>query len=59
MLPISFSGIGTRDAALILFLSFLSIGKEYAISLSLLVFVLGYVSIGIVGSTIMLKEHIR
>ena len=58
-LPISFSGIGTRDAALILFLSFLSIGREYAISLSLLLFTLGYVLIGLVGSAFMLKEHIK
>jgi uncharacterized protein (TIRG00374 family) len=59
MLPISFSGIGTRDAALILFLSFISIGKEYAISLSFLILIFGYVLIGLVGSIVMLKEHIR
>jgi uncharacterized protein (TIRG00374 family) len=59
MLPISFSGIGTRDAALILFLSFLSIGREYAISLSFLVLVFGYLLIGLAGTVIMLREHMK
>jgi uncharacterized protein (TIRG00374 family) len=59
MLPISFSGIGTRDAALILFLSFLTIGKEYAISLSILVLVFGYLVIGLAGALLMLRKHSR
>ena len=59
MLPISFSGIGTRDAALILFLSFLSIGREYAISLSFLVLVFGYLLIGLLGAVVMLREHAK
>jgi uncharacterized protein (TIRG00374 family) len=59
MLPISFSGIGTRDAALILFLSFVSAGREYAISLSFLVLVFGYLLAGLAGAVIMLKEHMK
>ncbi len=55
MLPISFSGIGTRDAAMILFFSFISIGKEYAISLSLLILLFGYVMIGLVGAAFLLR----
>ena len=58
ILPVSFSGIGTRDAALILFFSFISVGKEYAISLSLLALLFGYVLIGLAGAFFMLKgEH--
>ena len=34
LVPISFSGIGTRDAALILLFSFISVGKELAVSFS-------------------------
>ncbi|MCX6814191.1 MAG: lysylphosphatidylglycerol synthase transmembrane domain-containing protein [Candidatus Aenigmarchaeota archaeon] len=55
MLPISFSGIGTRDAAMILFFSFISIGKEYAISLSLLILLFGYFMIGLVGAAFLLR----
>ncbi|MCJ7816572.1 MAG: flippase-like domain-containing protein [Candidatus Aenigmarchaeota archaeon] len=55
MLPVSFSGIGTRDAALILFFSFISVGKEYAISLSLLVLFIGYVPAGLMGAAFLLK----
>ena len=59
MLPISFSGIGTRDAALILFLSLVSVGKEYAISLSLLVLFFGYLTAGLAGAAFILREHAR
>lgn len=58
-LPISFSGIGTRDAALIFFLSFVSVRMEYAISLSFLLFVFGYLLPGLIGVFIMLKEHTK
>ena len=55
MVPVSFSGIGTRDGALILFFSFVSIGKEYAISFSILVFLFSYALIGLIGSALILK----
>ena len=58
-LPISFSGLGTRDAALILFFSFAAIGKEYAVSLSFLILVFGYLSIGMAGAALFLREHIK
>jgi uncharacterized protein (TIRG00374 family) len=58
-LPISFSGIGTRDAALVFFFSFLSIGKEYAISLSFLILIFGYVAMGLIGAALILKGHYK
>jgi len=59
ILPISISGIGTRDAAMILFLSFVSVEKEYAISLSFLILIFGYISVGLVGAVLLLKEHMK
>jgi uncharacterized protein (TIRG00374 family) len=55
-LPISFSGIGTRDAALIMFFAFISVQKEYAVSFSLLVLFLGYIIIGSIGAFFILKD---
>lgn len=37
LIPISFSGIGTRDAAMIFFLSLLAISKEAAVAFSLMI----------------------
>jgi uncharacterized protein (TIRG00374 family) len=59
MLPISFSGIGTRDAALIFFLSFISLSTEYAISFSLMIFLLGYVIPGLIGSILLWKSKMK
>jgi hypothetical protein len=55
MLPVSFSGIGTRDAALIFFFSLVPLGKEYAVSFSILVFVFSYAFLGLIGAGLMLK----
>ncbi|UCG03433.1 MAG: flippase-like domain-containing protein, partial [Candidatus Heimdallarchaeota archaeon] len=51
VLPISVGGLGTREAVYVFFLSSLSIESEYAVALSLMVFIflnLFYVPIGIV-----------
>jgi len=42
-LPISFSGVGTRDAALIFFFSFITMGAEASISISLIYLLTTYV----------------
>ena len=55
-LPISFSGVGTREAALIFFLSFLSLSPEFAVSLSLLIFFLGYITLAIPGFVIWARK---
>jgi uncharacterized protein (TIRG00374 family) len=59
LLPISFAGLGTRDAALILFFSFASIGREYALSFSLLVFIFSYVFIGLIGAAFILRSSCK
>ena len=43
MLPVSFSGLGTREAALIYFLSLVAVGAELALSYSLVLFFFNYV----------------
>jgi uncharacterized protein (TIRG00374 family) len=58
-LPISFSGIGTRDAALVFFMSFIYLGSEYAISLSVLIFLLGYIVPGLIGSVLIWRAKIN
>ena len=47
IIPISFSGLGTRDATLIFFLSFIGIAAESAVSLSLTIVVIYYFIVGI------------
>src|SRR3989338_838242 len=49
VLPISVSGICTRDAALIFLFSFFAVPAEHAVALSLLVFFTGYLLISLVG----------
>lgn len=43
LIPISFSGIGTRDAAMIFFMGLVSVNKEAAVAFSLLILVVIYV----------------
>lgn len=43
LLPISFSGIGTRDAAMIFFMSLVSIKKEAAVAFSLMILITIYI----------------
>ena len=44
LIPVSFSGIGTRDAAMIFFLSLLAISKEAAVAFSLLILLVIYLT---------------
>ena len=55
-LPISFSGIGTRDMALIILFSIISISKEYAVSYSLLILLFSYIFIGLFGAFLLLRN---
>lgn len=57
LIPISFSGIGTRDAALIFFLSLASISYVSAVSFSLMILFTGYVS-GLFGLVFWLKNPV-
>lgn len=43
LIPISFSGVGTRDVAMIFFLGLLSISKEAAVAFSLMVLAMIYI----------------
>ncbi len=47
ILPISFSGVGTRDATLIFFFSFVNITAESAVSLSISIIVMYYIMVSI------------
>ncbi len=49
ILPVSVIGIGTRELAAILILSFFSISPEHAVIFSLLYFVLGYLPSVVIG----------
>src|SRR3989344_4383360 len=59
LLPISFSGIGTRDAILIFLFSFFSMGAESAVSLSFLVFFSGYALVSFIGFVLFVSNPIR
>jgi uncharacterized membrane protein YbhN (UPF0104 family) len=50
LLPISISGLGTREAAMIAYLATVGIPAEAALSFSLLVFVTFYVAGGLIGA---------
>jgi uncharacterized protein (TIRG00374 family) len=50
LIPISISGLGTREAAMIAYLSSAGIDAESAISFSLLVFVTFYIAGGLIGA---------
>jgi uncharacterized protein (TIRG00374 family) len=55
-LPISFSGIGTREAALIFFLSFVS-AQQYAVPFSLLILFIGYLVPGVAGAALISRSR--
>ncbi len=57
-LPISFSGLGTRDAALIFFFSYLAITPEAAISTSLLYLLTSYIFV-FIGFALWYRSPIR
>jgi len=58
-LPISFSGIGTRDITLIFFLSQIGIMAEIAVSFSTMLLVFGYLVVGVVGLFFWFRNPIR
>jgi uncharacterized protein (TIRG00374 family) len=58
-LPISFSGVGTRDAALIFFLGFVSLSPEVAVSFSLLILIFNYIIPAAFGLFFWMRNPIR
>jgi len=59
ILPISFSGIGTRDITLIFFLSQIGIAAEAAVSFSTMILVFGYILVGLIGLFFWFKNPIK
>ncbi len=58
-LPVSFSGIGTREAALVFFFSLNGASAETAVSLSLLIFIMIYLVNGFVGMLLWIRDPIK
>jgi hypothetical protein len=50
LIPISISGIGTREAAIILYLGKAGVPNETAMAFSLLVFIVSYIGSGFIGA---------
>lgn len=59
ILPISFAGLGVREGTYVLLFSQAGVAREVALSMSLLVYVLGTVSPGLVGGVIYLLHGAR
>ncbi|MEW6295745.1 MAG: lysylphosphatidylglycerol synthase transmembrane domain-containing protein [Candidatus Diapherotrites archaeon] len=59
IIPISISGIGTRDAALIFLFSFIGLAKEQAIAFSLVYLFVGYFLIALAGGLLFFRESIK
>ncbi len=59
VLPISFSGVGTRDVALIIFFSFLSLSAEGAVLFSFMILIFNYVVSAVFGLTLWLKNPVK
>ncbi len=55
-LPVSFAGLGTREALLIFLLSFAGLNAEQAIGFSLVVLLLGYLPVGLAGLAVWMRE---
>ncbi len=58
ILPISFSGLGTRDATLILFFSFVGLTKDAAVALSLSILMFSYIY-SLVGLAVWIRKPIK
>ena len=58
ILPISFSGIGTRDATLILFFAIIGLSANSAVALSLTILIFNYIY-SLAGLTVWLKNPIK
>jgi uncharacterized protein (TIRG00374 family) len=59
ILPISFAGLGVREGTYVFLFAQAGLQKEVALSLSLLVYVLGTVSPGVIGGVIYLLQGTR
>ncbi len=59
LIPISVSGIGTRDVSLVFLLSFVSVASEGAVALSLLFFFTGYVLVAFFGLLFFLRRPVK
>ena len=59
ILPISFSGIGTRDIMLIFFLSQIGIAAEIAVSFSTMLLLFGYLVVGLIGLFFWFRNPIK
>jgi hypothetical protein len=58
ILPISFSGIGTRDAALIVLFGFFGVTAEEAIAFSLVFMLSGYWIVALAGAALFMRNSI-
>lgn len=58
-LPISFSGLGTRDAAFIYLLGLAGVAAESALALSIMILIVGYIVTGLVGMIFWMRNPIR
>ncbi len=58
-LPISFSGLGTRDAVMIYFLGLLALSAELAVAFSLMIFLVDYILPGIIGMAVWSRNPIK
>jgi uncharacterized protein (TIRG00374 family) len=58
-LPVSISGLGTRDAALIFFFSLSGLSSELAVSLSILIFMTVHIVMGLAGSLLWLRNPMK
>jgi uncharacterized protein (TIRG00374 family) len=59
LLPISVSGIGTRDAGAIFLFSFYSVSAEPAVAFSLLYLVLAYFSVALIGALLFMLNPLK
>lgn len=59
LIPVSVSGIGTRDAALILFFSFIGLSKEVAVSFSFLFLFSSLLLKDLIGGIVWIKEPVE
>jgi hypothetical protein len=59
MLPISFSGLGTREAAAIFLLGFYGIGAAEAVAFSVLLFAVGYALTAAIGFVLFSREEVK
>ena len=55
-IPISISGLGTRDSVLIYLFSMIGLSSEYAVSMATLVFIIFFVFGGLIGYISFLKR---